>query len=162
MKKRIIFIFFSLAFLASISSCTYDNPQFQGVSNLKVDHINTEELAFSLDAKIYNPNSYKVAIRPCTLDLYLGDLYVGKASLLQKYKMEKHATTTAKMPISIQLSKGVYLKLLGLSLGKHIELKLKGPLKVGVAGFGFRKQIEEKKRLNLSTLGINLKQLLGK
>lgn len=159
MKKATLLFFACVTLLVLFTRCDFDNPQFQGISNIKVAHLNTKELVFSADAKIYNPNNYKVSIRPSTLDLYLDDVYIGKAKLLEKYKMKKESTTTATMPISIQLNSGVYAKLIGLTFGKTVVLHLKGPLKVGVAGLGFRKNIDEEKKINLKKLGLDLKKL---
>lgn len=162
LKKRFFYILCLVFACFIFASCEFNNPQFKGVSHLKIDHINTKEMVFKLDVTIHNPNNYRVNIRPSTLDLYLDDLYIGKASLIEKYKMKKYSTTTAPMTVKVILNRGVYSKLLRLALGNKLTLRLVGPLKVGVAGLGFRKKINEEKQLNLKKLGINLRDLFLK
>lgn len=149
---------FSLLFI--LTSCI-ENPQFKGVSNLKIDNVNKEKLSFNLDVSAYNPNGYKLKVRKSSFNLYLNDLYVGQAYLLQKYKMKKRTTTLDNVPVEIILEPGVMMKLMKIALGGTVKLRMEGTLKASVVGLPVKKKIDQTRDINLKDLNLNFRQLLG-
>ena len=155
---KLISLLFAFLFIAT--GCM-ENPQFKGVSNFKIDDINREKISFNVDVSAYNPNGYKLKVRKSNFNLYLNDLYVGQAFLLEKYKMKKRTTTLDNVPVEILLEKGVFMKLVKIAMGGTVKLRMEGTLKASVIGLPVKKKIDQTRDINLSDLNINFRQLLG-
>ncbi|MBW7868092.1 MAG: LEA type 2 family protein [Brumimicrobium sp.] len=149
-----------LFFLSIILTSCIEQPEYKGMSNLKIDHINQEEVVFNIDIEAYNPNGFKINIKKSVFDIYLNDDYVGKIHVTQKYKMKKKSATIAAVPIQLELGKGVLFKLLSMTLGKPLNARIVGKLKASGAGFPISRKIDKTKEINLEELGINLRDLL--
>ena len=154
------FIFALLTIVFVFTGCI-ENPEFKGVSNLKIDDINREKISFNVDVSAYNPNNYKLKVRKSTFDLYMNEIYIGEAYLLKNYKMNKNTTTLDNVPVEVLLEKGVMMKLMKIALGGTVKLRLEGTLKAAVVGFPVRKKVDQTKDFNLKDLDINFGQLLG-
>ena len=155
---KLISALFALLFI--VTSCI-ENPQFKGVSNFKIDNVNREKLSFNVDVSAYNPNGYNLKVRKSSFNLYLNDLYIGQAFLLQKYKMKKRTTTLDNVPVEILLERGVFVKLMKIAMGGTVKLRMEGTLKASALGIPVRKQIDQTKDIDLKDLNINFRQLLG-
>lgn len=158
--KNIKFIAAMFALLFIMTGCI-ENPQFKGVSNVKIDNVNTEKLSFNVDVSAYNPNGYKLKVRKSNFDLYLNDQYVGQAFLLNKYVMKKRTTTLDNVPVEILLERGVMMKLMKIAMGGTVKLRLDGVLKATAMGIPVRKKIDQTRDIDLKDLNINFRELLG-
>ncbi|PWH85432.1 NDR1/HIN1-like protein [Brumimicrobium oceani] len=158
--RSIQFISALFAILFIATGCM-ENPQFKGVSNFKIDEVNREKVSFNVDVSAFNPNGYSLKVRKSDFNLYLNDLYVGQAFLLQKYKMKRKTTTLDNVPVEILLEKGVFMKLMKIAMGGTVKLRMEGTLKASALGIPVRKQIDQTREVNLSDLNINFRQLLG-
>lgn len=149
---------FSLLFI--VTSCV-ENPQFKGVSNFKIDNVNSDKLSFNVDVSAFNPNGYNLKVRKSSFNLYLNDQYVGQAFLLKKYKMKRRTTTLDNVPVEVLLEPGVMMKLMRIAMGGTVKLRLEGTLKASALGVPVRKKLDQTKNIDLKDLNINFRQLLG-
>lgn len=144
--------FFAIAF--SLTGC-FDQPDFKGFSNFKVNEFNKNKINFNVDVSVFNPNGYNLKIRKSKFDVFVNDLFIGKAKLLERFKMKRKDTTKSSIPIELNLEEGVFFKVITLARSsKKIELRLKGPLKASASILPVRKKIDETKTIDLGDLNI--------
>lgn len=148
-------------FLFVLISCDVDNPKFIGVENIKIQEINQEKISFLANFISYNPNKQKINVRKTKMDIYIDDKYYGEATLLEKYRMPKQDTANQQVPIEVILERGVLYDLIGKIRKKEVEIKLKGKLKSSYSGIPFSREIEERKKVNLSDLNLKIGDILG-
>lgn len=160
--RRIFLYILGLSFMVSlITSCEVDQPVVRNVSHFKLDEMNKDKLSFNIDVTAFNPNNFKIKVRRSTLKLYINDKFIGNAQLTKKYAMEKKATTTGNVPVTVMLDKRVYASLLKMVAGGKVKLKVEGPLKLSVGGFPIKRDISKIKRIDLKDLGISLGDMIG-
>lgn len=151
-----------LILLLSVSSC-FDQPEFKGFSNFKLNEMNQNIIKFNVDVSVFNPNGYNVKIRRSKFKVFVNDLYVGKARLLEKFKMKRKETTEGEVPVELTLEKGVFFKIMALAQSsKKVDLRLKGPLKASASIFPVRKKIDETKTIDLGDVNIKGMGMLNK
>ncbi len=152
---RNIFLFTVL--FAILSAC-FTVPTYKGASNFKLEGYKPKEneLRFSLDVSIFNPNGYGIRIRKSSFDVFVGEKYMGKASLKKAFKMKRKNETQCHLPVLLELEKGTIFKLIALVTSKKAEIRLKGVLKASVFGIPKREKIDQTQLVNLRDLNIKL------
>ena len=161
MKRQFIYFLGLLLTFFLIASCDVDQPEVKNVANFKLNELNKDKISFNIDVTAYNPNDYKIKVRKSTLKFYLNDKFIGNAQLTEKYSMDKRATTTGNVPVTILLDKRVYASLLKMVAGGTVKIKVEGPLKLSVGGFPIKRDISKIKRIDLKDLGISLGDMFG-
>lgn len=146
--------------LISLTAC-FDIPEFRGVSNFKMDEFKGNHISFHLDVDVFNPNGYGIRVRPSDFDVYINNQYVGKGKLDRSFKMRRKKNTVCHLPISLDLERGILMKLVRWAQSDKIELKIDGDLKVRVGGIPKKEHIEQTQEINLKDLNINFGKLLG-
>lgn len=159
MNKSLFFV--AVTLITILSSC-FDVPEFKGISNFKLDELNSNKVSFDLDARVLNPNSYGIRVRKSTFDLYLGDVYVGKAKLKKSFKMKRKRESSCHVPVEVILEKGMLMKLMALANKRTLDVRVKGILKASVWGVPRREKIDERKKINPKDLNLNLGSVFGK
>lgn len=154
-------VFLALIVLFSVSSC-FEEPEFRGASNFKLDEFNQDHLQFNVDVSVFNPNGYALKVRKSTFDVYINDVYIGEAKLLDKYKMKSNRTTLGNVPVEVKLGNGVIFQLMKFMKDESVELRLKGKLKASVLGIPNKQDIDQTKTVNLKDLNIDIGKMLGK
>lgn len=158
MRKTVFF--FAVVLLSVLSSC-FDVPEFNGISNFKLDKVNSDKVHFNLDAKVFNPNGYGIRIRKSSFDIFLNDIYIGKAKIKKAFKMKRKCETTCHVPIELTLEKGMLMKLMAMATKRSVDVRLKGVLKASVMGIPKREKIDEQKTINPKNLNLNLGNVFG-
>lgn len=159
MNKTLFFL--AVALVSILSSC-FDVPEFKGISNFKLDELNSDKVHFNLDARVFNPNGYGIRIRRSTFELYLGDKYVGEAKIKKSFKMKRKRESTCHVPVELKLEKGMLMKLMALATKRSIDVRVKGVLKASVWGVPRREKIDERKTINPKDLNLNLGSVFGR
>jgi LEA14-like dessication related protein len=144
----------------TLTSC-FDIPEFRGVSNFKLDEFKGNHISFQLDVDVFNPNGYGIRVRPSVFDVYINNQYVGKGKLDKSFKMRRKKNTVCHLPISLDLERGIMLKLIRWAQSGKVDLRVDGDLKVRVAGIPKKEKIEQTQEINLKDLNINFGELLG-
>lgn len=153
--KKLLYISLIFSLLVGLSGC-FDQPEFKGFSNFQLNEMNKNIIKFNVDIEVFNPNGYNLKVRRSKFKVFVNDLYVGKAKLLEKFKMKKKETTKGQIPVELQLEEGVFFRVMTLAQSsKKVDLRLKGPLKASASILPVRKKIDETKSIDLGNLNIN-------
>jgi LEA14-like dessication related protein len=125
-----------LAFV--LNSCmTYEDVQFKGVSNFKVDKIDKEKVKLKFDARVYNPNNYNITVRANNLDVGLSGNSLAKASLGKKVVIKKNSTESYPVEVVVKmkdLMSSLGSSVLNMFSSKSVKLEISGDAKVGAKG----------------------------
>ena len=144
-KKRIYF----LAIIFLVSSCfDYDDIDFKGIDNFKMEKFEGQKISFSMDVVLENPNSFSVKIKPSVVDVYLDDNLIGKTYLDQKVKIIKRKENSYFVPLHVELEDGLLIKLMKLSLKDKVKLRLVGNIKGSIYGISKKVKIDESKEID--------------
>lgn len=144
-KKRIYF----LVIIFLVSSCfDYDDIDFKGVDNFKVEKFEGKKISFSMDVILENPNSFSVKIKPSVVDVYLDDNLIGKTYLDQKVKIIKRKENSYFVPLHVELEDGLLMKLMKLSIKAKVKLRLVGKIKGSIYGICKKVKIDETKEID--------------
>jgi LEA14-like dessication related protein len=138
-----------LAVIFLVSSCfDYDDIDFKGVDNFKVEKFEGKKISFSMDVILENPNSFSVKIKPSVVDVYLDDNLIGKTYLDQKVKIIKRKENSYFVPLHVELEDGILMKLMKYSLKDKVKLRLVGKVKGSVYGISKKVKIDETKEID--------------
>lgn len=146
MKMKACFLFFVALFF--VSSCKISEPDFNGIDNVKLDHIENRDVFFNLDANITNPNSFGMKAVKSDLDVYLDEQMIGKLFLVKKVKVKAKHDGVVSVPVKLSLEDGAMFTLLRYAGKENIPLQIKGILKGGV--FIFTKKFKVNETRNVS------------
>jgi len=141
-----IIIILTAFFLAT--SCTFYEPEFRGGENIKMGKLNGKTLKLTVDADIYNENSFALKVKPSTLDVYIEDQYMGKVHLDKKFKMKRKSTTRVSAPLTLTLADGAMFKLLALANKKNLKIRLSGKVKAGAFFISKKIDVNEEKTIS--------------
>lgn len=159
--KNLKVVFLAVIVLFSVSSC-FEEPEFRGASNFKLDEFNQDHVLFNVDISVFNPNGYALKVRKSTFDVYINDVHIGEAKLLDKYKMKRKQTTLGNVPVEVKLGQGVIFKLMRFLKDESVKLRLKGDLKASVLGIPNKQEIDQSKTVSLKDLNFDMGKMLGK
>jgi len=144
-KSKVFRIFFfskiaiKLVFLLIVlNSCmTYEDVQFKGVNDFKIEKANKEEVRLKFDARVYNPNGYNIKIKAKNLDVSLSGNSLAKADLGKKVIIRKNTTGDYEIVVVVKLKdlmKSVGGSLLNVVMNKSVKLEISGDAKVSAKG----------------------------
>lgn len=153
MKKWMFLMPILVLFLASCSEIR--DVEFQGMENFQVKKSGNEKITIMMDAKLYNPNSFNIKIKPSTIDIFVGTNNLGKAKIVNVTKLKK--LEKGNYPIEIETSIGEVLGgglggLLGAFTKQKIDLRMKGDLRVGAFGLSTTVPVDHTESIDLSGL----------
>jgi LEA14-like dessication related protein len=144
MKK----IFFICAFLITVSSCEFIEPEVSGYSNFKFGKLEGKTLNVSFDATVDNENSYGFKIKKGKLNVSVNDLEIGVIDLNEKIKVRRKSEHVYTVPLQLSLSDGALFRIAKLANAEKFELKLDGTVRGSVMGFGKNFDIHETRNLS--------------
>lgn len=148
----------ALVLLFLLNSCmTYQDVQFQSVSNFKVEKVNKEGVKLMFDARVHNPNSYNISVRAKNLDLGIGGQTLASADLGKKVKIKKNTTDSYPVEVLVNikdLMKGLGNSALNLLSRKSVKLEIAGNAKVSAKGLSKSFPITFEYPINLNDLNL--------
>lgn len=152
MIKKFNKIFFYTAILILLNSCfEYEEVDFKGIQNFKLENKTSENLLMRLDLKVNNPNNYSITIKPTTLDIYVNGKLAGKTKMKDKIVLKKQ--TTGVYPLYMQANTKDIMSALPMSLGAllsgKIKMGIKGNVKAKAYGVGKKFYINEEETVYL-------------
>jgi LEA14-like dessication related protein len=153
--KKILFI---CAFLVTVSSCEFLEPEVSGYSNFKFGKLEGKTLNVSFDATVDNENSYGFKIKKGKLNVSVNDLEIGVIDLNKKIKVRRKSEHVYTVPLQLSLSDGALFRIAKLAKAEKFELKLDGTVRGSVMGFGKNFDVHETR--NLSSGDIKFEGLL--
>lgn len=144
MKNSFVII---LALLV-LTSCTFYEPEFRGGESVKMGKLDGKELKLTVDADIYNKNSFALKVKPSTLDVYVEDQYIGEVHLDKKLKMKGKTETRVSAPMTITLAEGAMFKALKFMNKDKLRIRLTGKVKAGALFISKKFDVDEEKTIN--------------
>ncbi|MEJ6599652.1 MAG: LEA type 2 family protein [Crocinitomicaceae bacterium] len=145
---RNLSIIFALVLL--FTSCkifSFDNPEMRGNEEFKISKINGRTIEFTAAATVYNPNWYRIKVKPSELELYVEGAYMGTIQLDQKVKLKRKKENYLQAAFTATLEDGVLIKAMKFATMKEIEVRLKGKIKGGVFIFSKKFDFDETKTI---------------
>jgi len=153
--KNIIPYILVILVSVSLNSCfEYEDVEFKGMQDFKLENKNTEHLLMRLDLKVDNPNAYNITIKPAILDIYVNGKYAGKTKMKEKIVLKKN--TTGVYPLYLQANTKDLMNALTGSFGSllsgKVKVGIKGDVKAKVYGVGKKFYLNEEETISLTGL----------
>lgn len=154
--KKVLFGLVAIMSLLLVScGGGYKDVEFHGIENVKVESADKQKVVLTMDAKIYNPNTFNIKIKPSDLDMMVGTNKLGVARITHTTKLKK--LEKGNYPIRIE---GTWKDLFGSGFGgilgaltkKKVDLTLKGDLRVGAFGLSKTLPVDYTKSVDLSAM----------
>lgn len=118
---------FALGLLLLASCSSYQEVVLHEVTGGELLGMNAQRIALRVDARIENPNGFRIHVEEPQVDLFLNDRFVGKAVLDSALVLERKATAVYPIHLHADLEGGPLLAML-------ITSALSGEVKVGAKG----------------------------
>lgn len=156
MKK----LLFAVVTLFLISSCIeLEEPEFNGIEDIKIAKLENHKLGIQLGIKVLNPNFFSIKIKPSTVDIFVEDQLIGKAFLDDKIKLIRKKEDIYFAKIRVDLEDGSMMKFFKFALQDKVQLRVKGAVKGSV--YGISKKITIDKTSMISGAQFKLDQLFN-
>lgn len=128
-RKNLVFIL-SITAILFLSSCSIKPLEFSKINNVNIEPGNGFEIA--VDLTFYNPNRVKLALDDIDIDVYLGDLYLGKLEAPDVTTIERKGNFSTKFKVKVKKQNMLVLggKLISLAAKNKVEINLKGSIKL--------------------------------
>ena len=153
--KKLMFAVVACVSLLFVSCDDFREVEFHGIDSVQVEKSDKEKIAIVLNAKVYNPNSFTIKIKPSTFDMKVGDKTLGQAKITEVTKLKK--LEKANYPIKLEakwkdLLGGGLGGVLGVLTKQKLDLTIKGDLTVGAFGISKKVPIDHTKSIDLKSL----------
>lgn len=126
MKPMRLLSYLVLALL--FASCSrYQDVVLHEITDAELISMNAKSIALRIDARIENPNGFRIHVEEPDVDLFLNDRYIGKALLDSALVIDKKATAVYPVYMHADLAGGPLVAML-------ITSALSGEVKVGAKG----------------------------
>jgi LEA14-like dessication related protein len=150
--RKIIFFFLFASSLLIFTSCSdFKELQCTGLNGFKVHKITTEGIDAEILLGIKNPNAYGFSIYKSEFDITYSGVYIGKAKLIKKVKIQGNEEKTYSFVLRNDFKEVNLLDVMKLLSGATFKnmLEVKGELKVGKLFIKKRIPIDMKEKVGL-------------
>jgi LEA14-like dessication related protein len=111
-----------------LASCSrYQDVVLHEITDAELISMNAKSIALRVDARIENPNGFRIHVEEPDVDLFLNDRYIGKALLDSALVIDKKTTSVYPVYMHADLAGGPLVAML-------ITSALSGEVKVGAKG----------------------------
>lgn len=143
------------AILVLMSSCLeYEEVDFKGLQDIRLENTTSEQLLIRLDLKVDNPNTYNIIIKPAILDVYINGKFAGKTKMKEKIVLKK--STTGVYPLYLQAARkdiiGSVAGSIGTLLSGKVKVGIKGNVKAKAYGVAKKFYLNEEETVSLKGL----------
>lgn len=129
-----------------LSSCgKVEEPEFRRLSNFGIRKFGLQESTIGFNAIYYNPNNFGVSVKEAALDVYIDSVYLGKFIQPQVVDVANKAEFSIPLEATITLRNAMNLGLEN-KMGKEVQVRADGSVRVGKAGVYVTKDIDYKGR----------------
>ncbi|HCN28320.1 MAG TPA: hypothetical protein DIT64_06025 [Verrucomicrobiales bacterium] len=113
---------------AVLASCSpYQEVELHEVTRVEVLGLSNQHLALRLDARVENPNGFRIHVEEPEVDLFLNDRFVGKAVLDSALVLDRRRTAVYPVYLHADLQEGsLFAVLLTGALQGEMRLGAKG------------------------------------
>ena len=140
MKKTFLFVFI----LFILSSCfEFEELEFNGVENPKIEKIDGKNISLNLGVKIFNPNGFSIKVKPSQVDLMVDDQLLAKAYFDDKIKLVRKKEDTYQLALRLELEDGAMFKMLKYALKDKVKVRIVGFVKGSVLGISKKVKIDQ-------------------
>lgn len=123
-------LFFSISVALLLSSCGVKPLELSKINNVNIEPGNGFEV--SVDLTLYNPNNVKLALDDIDIDVYLGDLHLGKLEAPDITVIERKDEFSTNFKVLVKKQNMIVLggKILKLVAQNQVEINLKGSIRL--------------------------------
>ncbi len=152
MRLNKLFFWLSIVlFTLLLASCGNKTIELKSINNIDFDHSKEQGSTILTNITLYNPNNVKLTIQDVDIDVYIGDVFLGKLEASETIIVNKKGNFSSEFSINIK-KKNILLagaSFLGF-LGKgSVELSLKGSLHVKYMFFNKNIKIKHSEKVKL-------------
>ena len=139
-------ILFGLFLTTLLSSCgKVIEPEFRRLNNFGIRKFGLQESTIGFNAVYFNPNNFGVSVKEAALDVYIDSVYLGKFTQPQAVDVANKAEFSIPLEATITLRNAMNLGLEN-KMGKEVQVRADGSVRVGKAGVYVTKEIDYKGR----------------
>ncbi len=117
------------------TSCiTFEEVKLKQINDLKVEKIGFGALDLSVNAEIFNPNTFDITIKEAAFDIQFQEIDLGTTNLRKGFKINSKSTDNHRIFFTLDMSKinptnlPKLMKLVS-SGGNEVDVKVSGELK---------------------------------
>ncbi|HEY0976134.1 MAG TPA: LEA type 2 family protein [Flavobacteriales bacterium] len=134
------------------TGCTYQEVVFKGVNGASVSRLDQRGVALNLDVTLENPNGFRIKVQDPDVDVYLNELYIGKARLDERIVLPPRSTGIYHIPLHASFDgdgSNAMGALLVATLSGRGDLRVKGTVRAGTWLFRRKFPFEERHTIDL-------------
>jgi len=151
MKKLSFLLIIGLLF--SFSSCEdLNSVQVTGIDQVKIESSNKSEAKLTVFTKIDNPSNVKIKVKNVSVDMYYGDLMIGKIADETGFELQSNAHQAYPIPVTIDVQQLLKNKkqLLATLLKEGTKIRFVGTIRV--SGMLLSREIRVNHTANLNII----------
>jgi LEA14-like dessication related protein len=126
----------SIALLLLSGCAGYQEVSFKGITDMEVQRMDAEGVQARVQVTLENPNPFRIHVIDPDVDLFLNDVYIGKASLDSALVLDKRSERTYAVPLHASFG-GHGAQAMGAMLAAALTGKATLRAKGSVAGRAF-------------------------
>lgn len=125
------------------------DPEFRRLENFGIKKIGLEETTVGFNAVYNNPNNFGVTVKEANFDIYVDTVYLGKFTQPSTVDVNKKAEFAIPLEGRIGFQQAMKFNLPKL-IGKEVNVRAEGSVKVGKAGIYITKAVKYQGRQRIS------------
>lgn len=150
--RRLRFLALLLLSAGLATGCKYQEVTFKGVNGVSVSRMDQRGVALNVDVTLENPNGFRIRVQDPDVDVYLNELYIGKARLDERIVLPPRSTGVYHVPLHASFDgdgSNAMSALLIATLSGRGDLRVKGTVRAGTWLFRKKFPFEEKHTIDL-------------
>lgn len=142
----LVIVFISTVFTSCIN---YEEVQLSEVRDVKITNVSNNQIETKIRVVINNPNAFDINIDDTDLDFYLNEQKLGKADLIDRFKIKRNSEQEYEFRVKVDASEAVSASLNNVFkvLAKGLQLKINGTITTHT--FIFKRKIPVEVERNL-------------
>ncbi len=136
-----------------LSSCfSYQEVTFKGITDVQLSKMDQQGIAVRAMVTLDNPNAFRIHVNDPDVDVFLNDVYIGKATLDSNLTLDKRISKDYAVPMHATFDghgAEAMVAILGAALSGHAKLKAKGSVVGKAFLFSKRFPFEQETELDL-------------
>lgn len=131
MTKQLLFAF---ALISSLVSCrSMKDPVFKGIENVKMNELNFNEPAVTLDMRYHNPNNFKGLLKQAEGDAWLDSTYLGHFIVDTTVNIPANSEFTVPVKLAVDMKQVLKHSLVAF-LKEEVTIRITGKARAGKSG----------------------------
>lgn len=118
------------------------------------DGIEGNQVKFTVQATVYNPNFYALKVKPSRVNVYADNQLYGTLNLTKIQKMKRKKETKLEVPMRFDMADGAMMGMMMLMRKDKVNIKLDGKVKGGVYFFSKKFPVTYERAISPKELGL--------